>query len=694
MADDLTTLLQRDVNSGSFVPFIGAAVPADRSGAMEGIAAPSAGVPLAWMTCSERIQRLATRFDPESAEAIYLGALLDGRAPSIIFRRDTTSNDAVGPSPHEMKMDRFRYALTCLNTTLSQGIGLSLFERPRPLEPDSRIALALRQPESSKGKSGQLFVQLHDQLIELLAAAEAITKDDGGRRNSNEEPEWIPPKFAARAVSDKLQRMALYLLGDRGYLSLPWGEGEGRIGVLADRPRNLVHSIEANLDHMCSRHEVLEFRDRKDSVISPDMTEWLSDLLWYTFMFDVAAYPTTDELGFLFSLTSDGSRVIRPPQAEFSQAAGLVIHDPEDQHRLAKWVGTMFRFFESSATARPPNGGAVPGRGSESGTHGNGQPGHVEGRLLEYIVRALQKSHAEYSNQVSRIRHPTGRPPNVMPAMAFTTNFDQSLEHALANRGMNYHVVYPLRSELHGASPPRRDGAQDRPGNAHRPAEESPDPPSDVYDEGRQPKWILRTVGPDGALPKAWEERELPSYIILDRSCSSPPLRFLGPLVVKLHGSPLDDEFCAGDAQRGQVLCEQKVDADLSIKHDELSRDNEIMDFRHFLVLPEINYLRSLFSYRESIPQWLWEGLTNPRPSRQEPFAIWFLGYSVRDWNIRLQLYSQGLYGHPREWVKLRKYLVSSYVDPFSESILQALHITPLPHDFKDLESVFGRVVG
>src|SRR5262249_50695229 len=81
------------------------------------------------------------------------------------------------------------------------------------------------------------------------------------------------------------------------------------------------------------------------------------------------------------------------------------------------------------------------------------------------------------------------------------------------------------------------------------------------------------------------------------------PGQLIGPMVLKLHGAP-----CIKDSKPG---------------------------FKHWLVLSETGYLEALAT-ASHVPTWVLTQLGQNSFSRR---ALWFLGYSMSDWNVRLRLF-------------------------------------------------------
>ena len=145
--------------------------------------------------------------------------------------------------------------------------------------------------------------------------------------------------------------------------------------------------------------------------------------------------------------------------------------------------------------------------------------------------------------------------------IAFTTNFDRALERAFDAFDIGYHVVFPVQSKQ-----------RNKEGNL---------------------SWMFKTVLPE---PPADPEFRPTT------PCPEKRPGLMGPVIVKLHGSPLDNEPPGHD---------------------------------HWLVLSETGYLEAMALKESGLPPWVEDELKGS----DSPRSLWFLGYSVSDWNIRLRLY-------------------------------------------------------
>ena len=193
--------------------------------------------------------------------------------------------------------------------------------------------------------------------------------------------------------------------------------------------------------------------------------------------------------------------------------------------------------------------------------------------VLQHSYDLYARDLLRRSSRLSAAEVPTSRP---LP-IAFTTNFDRCLEEVFREMGVTHHVAFPVR---------RR--------------------------KSRQIKWKVVTWHQGG-----FRERD---------DSGDDHFDVLGPIVVHLHGSPL--EAVGGD-------------------------------YEHWLVLTEIDYLEAV-SKRRALPPWLdRELLAGPTSSMDESGrSFWYLGHSINDWNVRLQIFERA-----DSWYHSRNSLVDGEMD-------------------------------
>jgi hypothetical protein len=162
------------------------------------------------------------------------------------------------------------------------------------------------------------------------------------------------------------------------------------------------------------------------------------------------------------------------------------------------------------------------------------------------------------------------------------------------------------------------------------------------------PVWVIKTWYSEG------EETEEDWLDICDDD-KNPKISFEGPVIVKLHGSP-------------------------SIQ----SSDRTL---QHWLVLSEVGYLRALA--RESPPAWLEGQLCSGASLKSErERSLWFLGYSISDWNVRLRLYEHckgSISMTPNKSGGVRRSTVDRMSDIYRAAILDGLEVNQWIGDLNDL---------
>ncbi|HVT60402.1 MAG TPA: SIR2 family protein [Thermoanaerobaculia bacterium] len=285
------------------------------------------------------------------------------------------------------------------------------------------------------------------------------------------------------------------------------------------------------------------------------------------------------------------SAFLTPPRkAELSQAAEAVRDDKE----LTKHIHSLFLYYEGAS-----------------------QPS----RFHLLIAAALHQTHHCWQLGRDRGRNITDIDDETTPCLsiAFTTNFDRALERAFDELGVIYHVIYPVqRGEV---------------------------------------LWLFKTVYRRGDTQRSFPEGGNCQHLTED-GFQSPDLPagqvvpFAGPIVVKLHGSPLDP-----------VSGPQ----------------------RHWLVLSEGGYLDAMLNRPKAFPPWI-DAQLNVSPGI--PRSLWFLGYSVADWNIRLRLYEdlrRSLEPRGDNRPRPQKRIVDRPLDSFRKAIFGRLEIQLFVGDLNDL---------
>lgn len=233
------------------------------------------------------------------------------------------------------------------------------------------------------------------------------------------------------------------------------------------------------------------------------------------------------------------------------------------------------------------------------------QEKHAPAKLHRAIAAALEYQSLRYLKS----------PDDHLLSIAFTTNFDRLLEEAFESLGFDYHVVFPIYVRW-----PRQP----------------------------TPVWVWRSK--EKLRAGEWRQR--------DEACQATrpeSEKINGPIIVKLHGSPLDE----------------------LPDPDDLGLPSK---YQHFVVLSESSYLEAIVGEVWKYPQWIQDLL------KEGERYLWFLGYSISDWNIRLRLFEHLTFGdeslRPKEVFRLD---VDHSYDPYKFAILGALGVTVCEADLAGL---------
>ena len=241
-------------------------------------------------------------------------------------------------------------------------------------------------------------------------------------------------------------------------------------------------------------------------------------------------------------------------------------------------------------------------------------------RLLRYYYAAKSEAFPSAKDAKGRL------------TVVLTTNFDREMERALEARSPVYHVLLPVQ-----------------------------------VDDEPEPRWLLKTQYAGAGA----DHRFLGKDPFLEQSPPDgpeEPFRPLGPLVVKLHGSPLD-----------------RLPAPSEISRRPNAKEPVPSSLRHFVVLSESSYLRS--TRAGSVPQWVEDHIYESGSAAR----VWFLGYSVSDWNIRLWLYRH-ISDHGRRDGP-EKYALGKRLDPERVHLLSTLRVHLVEDDLRVFAAWMGRLL-
>jgi len=301
--------------------------------------------------------------------------------------------------------------------------------------------------------------------------------------------------------------------------------------------------------------------------------QWLADLLWHTLRFQVPLYPSSEDLAFQLAVSADE---ILPPKRETVGAVASFVQKKEKYlpSLIASWLQ---RCHQSGLDERP-----------------------IEKGFYKAIVRGLTYS----STTTARRKKPketaggsflsaTDRFRKRL-SLVINTNFDMELEDAFGESA--YHIIIPINVHF-------RRGAQ----------------------ESSEPDWLINIANPDSG--KSWSllGDSWSRAVSAEKNRLSLLQKYLqGPVIVKLHGSPLQGlpEFKAIDGSASSYLSNTKL-----------------THVTHRLVFSEYDLLHQIIE-GGVLPGGLRELL--PREK------LCFMGFRFSDFYHRLQLYDHARFSRVR----------------------------------------------
>lgn len=216
-------------------------------------------------------------------------------------------------------------------------------------------------------------------------------------------------------------------------------------------------------------------------------------------------------------------------------------------------------------------------------------------------------------------------------AVAFSTNFDLEMERALARApGIEaFHVLVPV--------------------NAYFPDEPVPDL-----------EWLFGTVERGGDV-----EQPFWQWFAADRM--PVPSEIEGPIVVRLHGSPL-----------------QRLP-----KPERLGRTPQFMPsyerFEHATVMSEREYLQNIV-WKDPLPKFVNMILL------QKSRVLFFLGHFLDEWNTRLRLYSQ-VRRQNEPATTAKRVAISRSHDPYRSAVLSGIGIQRWIGDLEEVAKAVDDVL-
>ncbi len=457
-----------------------------------------------------------------------------------------------------------------------------------------------------------LLIQLQKNILKFLVYLDTVAADQ--TRNSNTLTAWlpntrllIPERSIGEAVSilndclsnaTKIRKFLKDTNVEICFLLCP----ESIETALRDLASKIVRG---EIDLFSPEHvEIFDSVNKRaysDSQLSflGDEIQWLFSFLWHLFRFDDPLLPSSRELTLRLTLRKTGKpiRVV----GELSQVAeALAVVDGEQemfpQHVsevIDNWISYCHRITKDLF---PVSSGY---------------------KSLASVTKAM------YQANERRIKDNPCEPK--IPPLLFTTNYDESLEIALMNVENPpwgaIHILFPVYREIHfdGDSSSK---AQDLDGKISTSSQYS----SQDSASGIETAWVRQTIINS-------VHRLEPSIICKDRSENSDTqsggqsqshcLKNIlndksipGPIILKLHGAP---------------------SVDIASISEQIPQQSPFSSVRwnHMTLITESGYVQVL---SEATSREMPLAALQTVRSR---FGLWFLGYSLSDWNIRSQLYFQ-----------------------------------------------------
>lgn len=338
-----------------------------------------------------------------------------------------------------------------------------------------------------------------------------------------------------------------------------------------------------------------------NSASGPDISEdvtlkelaWLEDLVWHTLRFDIPESLNMDEMTFRFSLQTFESL----SEKEVLQVVTERGLKEEPQICLKRWV--EFQEHEK----KPPS------------------------EFYDDLAAALWHKYEVYA---MNLKSP-GYYKSMRLPIAFTTNFDRSIERGLRHLGKDYHVVFPLSTVY------RNRG------------QKGPEAESDVATEHSDPldiAWAFRTYTCDDN-NYGWETIRCP------KGEGEVFKEVKGPIIVKLHGSPAE-----------HLLDQGKI------------ADPESYKISHFIVLSEYDYLRTAVQNSDHVVRVFPEFIEGQLASGGD---WWFLGYSLDDWFTHLRIYQY--LSFPSEAEPRTAQAIDPDYDDFRATVMHSLGVRRMATD-------------
>jgi hypothetical protein len=597
--------LETDVRKGLFTPFLGVGTSTLRSADIDFDLYP-------WKEVALTLAAISYKLDERGRH--FLQSLARHRlnvSSTENLRWIVPANDALRPliagdvDLGETLLVRFQVELVQATVHLTNYFGLRFSQEIPSIHrlEDTGVKFDLASEEEIGALARECVAHL---LASADIALELQVADSRGDSVFLAKPRGVNRALERRRIYQKLMTLIVDLIGR---------SREAYISVLAP--------------HTVGRHFPIAFRvEQGDTatfgILQLDAIQWLSDLLWYTVRYWIPFYPTTSELAFELSLAAKDAPSRR---AELAQAAQALENESFGKaNSLAEIIGNLVRYCE---IVQDKEGADWQSKAFNYAIAAALQYQFEKYKVFKDLDGDSAVRRASLKDRFKAGDEDKGRrvPPKFPIPIAFTTNFDSSLEKAFEENDLGFHIVFPV---LRGSR--------------------LEDPEIIVA-----PVWMVRTCYPRSMRRMV---QELDWSTLCDAN-GVPRMVFVGPIIVKLYGSPT-----------------------LELNDDKSE---------HWIVLSEVGYLEALED-RAKIPVWLTQQLASKEGSddqwgfrRPVPRSIWFLGHSATDWNERRTLYE-----HCKDNVKLggRRNTVDRSSDFYRTAILGALKVDQCLGDLNELPNM------
>jgi hypothetical protein len=243
--------------------------------------------------------------------------------------------------------------------------------------------------------------------------------------------------------------------------------------------------------------------------------------------------------------------------------------------------------------------------------------------LLEFYDTLARILEVEFKSFRAHLSSDSGTANKPLWPVVFSTNYDMEMESALqrASDLTAFHVVIPVEGY-------RPDGADPDPG------------------------WLFGTL-------RRHDDIESPEWQWLKADKHLTPRTIKGPMLLKLHGSPLHN------LPNPRDLMEEVED----MPHYER--------FEHALVLTESQYMENI-AWKDPLPNFFNDVLHQDR-------ALFFLGHSVKEWSTRLRIFNHIYRNGQRPHAFPGLVAINRSHDPLRSALLSAIGIERWVGDLEEL---------